>query len=72
MDALLKRFIEGNHFKKRTAYKRRAKQEMGGRSCQGCSQDSAEGHMFGQGRWRLRGMEQAEKVSLVGIGEVFH
>lgn len=29
MNALLKRFIEGNHFQKRTAYKRRAKQERG-------------------------------------------
>lgn len=73
MNALLKRFIEGNHFQKRTAYKRRAKQERGGgRSCQGCPEDSAEGHMFGQGRWRLRGVEQAEKLSLVGIGEIFH
>lgn len=43
-----------------------------GRSWQGCSKDSAEGHMFGQGRWRLRDVEQAEKLSLVGIGEIFH
>lgn len=51
---------------------RRARQEGGGKSWQGCSRDSIEGHMFGQGRRALRGVEQAEKLSLVGVGEIFH